>query len=112
MLESLNNHKVLLASVPIIAYFLFIIYSFVRHFPTGFANLFLSLFGIPATIIGQVVLYFILKLAGEKSFIPVIVLTLVAGFSIITTIQKMIFFKKIKVITNKPSAPTTKAKLS
>ena len=110
MFETLNQHKTLLASVPIITYIVYIIYSFIRHLPTGFANLFFALFGFPLTILGQVVLFFVLKLAGKESYVPVIVLTLVAGYSIITTIQKMLVFKKVLVTTDtkiKPPVLTT-----
>ena len=51
-----------------------------------------------------------LKLAGKESYVPVIVLTLVAGYSIITTIQKMLVFKKVLVTTDtkiKPPVLTT-----
>lgn len=109
MFEYLNEHKVLLSSVPVLAYVIYIIYSFIRHVPTGIANLFFGLFGIPLTIVGQVILFFLLKLAGEKSFIPVIVLTLVAISSIISTLYKMVLFKKVKVNTvTAPSVPVIK----
>ena len=73
MLETLNQHKILLASVPVITYIVFIIYSFIRHIPTGFASLFFGLFGIPSTIFGQIVLFYVLKLAGEKSLVPAVI---------------------------------------
>jgi len=108
MLESLNQHKILLATVPVISYIVFIMYSLFRHIPTGFATLFLGLFGIPSTIIGQVVLFFVLKLAGEKSLVPVGVLTLVAAFSIISTLYKMLYFNKVKVTTTQSVEVTPK----
>ena len=108
MLETLNQHKILLATVPVISYILFIMYSFFRHIPTGFANLFFGLLGIPSTIIGQVVLFFVLKLAGEKSLIPAGVLTLVAVFSIISTLYKMLYFNKVKVTTTQSVVVTPK----
>jgi len=108
MLETLNQHKILLTAVPVISYIIFIMYSFLRHIPTGFATLFLGLFGIPSMIIGQVVLYFILKLAGEKSLVPAGVLAIVAAFSIISTLIKMLFFNKVKVNTTQSVVVTPK----
>ena len=106
MLEYLNQHKVLLSAVPVLAYVTYIIYSFIRHLPTGLANLFFGIFGVPLTIIGQIVLFFLLKLAGEKSLIPAGILALVAAFAVLSTIYKMIFFKKVKVLTNTKVNPS------
>jgi len=98
MFEVLNRYKVHLAFAPVIYYLVFIIYSFIRDFSTGLSSLVLSFFGLPLTIFVQVVLYYILKLFSSNSYVPVVVLSLVALISLLTTLYKMIFFQKVKAI--------------
>jgi hypothetical protein len=109
-LEYLNQNKIALATVPVITYMLFIIYSFIIHFPTGVANLLLSVVGLPLTIIGQVIVFFLLKaFFSKESNIPVYVLGLNAVLAIVSLIYKMATFKKVKVTKMiKPSPPKKK----
>jgi len=111
-LEYLHENKVALASVPVISYILFIIYSFIRHVPTGFANLLLSVFGLPLTIIGQVITFFLLRAVFSKeSHVPVYVLGFGAVLAIVSMIYKMATFKQIKITTVKsPVLPKENAK--
>ena len=108
-LEYLHQNKVALSSVPVITYMLFIIYSFIRHVPTGFVNLLFSAFGLPLVVIGQVIVFFLLKaFFSKESHVPVYVLGFGAVLAIISMIYKMATFKKVKVTTPTPPTPPKK----
>jgi hypothetical protein len=93
-----SQHKVLLASVPVITYVIYLIYLFIRDVPTGIINSLFATFALPATIVGQVIVYYVLSLF-EPSAIPTYILLLGAIASIAFTVYKMVTFKKIKTNT-------------
>jgi hypothetical protein len=95
--EFLKNNKVGLASVPVINYVIFIIYSMVKSIPRGIIDLGMSTLFLPLTIIGMILLFLFLKLFGNQSSVPVYALTMFALISIIHTVYKMIMFKPIKI---------------
>jgi hypothetical protein len=102
-LKFLNENKITLAFVPIITYVLYLIYCFIRDFASGLSALFISLLGMPITVIGQLALYWILKLStNPDSKVPGYVLGFVAASSILVTIWRMIVFTKVKVTTSTP----------
>ena len=109
--EFLKNNKVGLASIPVINYVIFIIYSMVKSVPRGIINLGMSTILLPLTIIGMVLLFLFLKLFGNESSVPVFALTLFAIISIIHTVYKMITFKPIKVPDFKKKISDLSAKI-
>ena len=97
MLEYLKEYTFQLASAPVIFYLVFIVFSFIKDFQTGLANILIAIFGLPLTIINQLLLFYILRLFFSKeSSVHVIVLSLVAVSSLLTVIHRMINFVKIK----------------
>jgi hypothetical protein len=99
-MENLNNHKGLLASVPVLTTILYIVYAFIRDVPTGMLSL---LFGvtisIPLGIIGALISYYALNgIFGTESLVPVKILTVIAVLSVIHTISQMVRFKKANVV--------------
>jgi hypothetical protein len=111
MLEDLKEHTFNLAATPVILYLVFIVFSFIKDFQTGLGNLLIAVFGLPLTIINQLLLFYILKLFFSKeSSVPVIVLSLVALSSLLTALHRMIYFVKIKNVNAATVTPTVKAK--
>jgi len=109
--EFLKNNKVGLASVPVINYVIFIIYSMIKSIPRGLIDLGMSTLFLPLTIIGMVLLFLFLKLFGNESSVPVYALTMFALISIIHTVYKMIMFKPIKVPDFKKKISDISAKI-
>ncbi len=105
LFEFLKNNKVGLASIPVINYVLYILYSMIRSLPRGVLDLGLASILLPLTIIGMILLFLFLRLFGSESNVPVYTLTFFAVLSIIHTVFKMVTFKPIKV-------PDFKKKLS
>ncbi len=97
MYDFLKENKVLLASVPVINYVIYLIYSFYRNTKTGFFDLAIAAFGLPLTLIGMVLLFLILRILGKESPFAIYTLTFFALISILHTLYRIIFYKPITV---------------
>lgn len=96
----LNQHKILLTSVPIINYIFYIFITYLRDPVGGIAELIISLIGLPIVIIRQVLLYFALQLFNEESELPINILIFGATYSILFYLLKIIFYAPLSMNNN------------
>lgn len=91
-LKYLNQHKILLTSVPIINYIIYIFITYLRDPIGGIAEFIFSLIALPIVIIRQALLYFALQLFNEESDIPINILIFGATYSILYYLLKIILY--------------------
>ena len=92
-IETLKEHKALIAYIPIIFHILYLVFSYFIDKIRGLRELFISFFTLPPILIGQVILYFILKLFNDDSNIPIYILLLVTISYIFYYVKRMILLK-------------------
>jgi hypothetical protein len=105
--ETLQANQFTLAFVPVYASLVFILYSLVRHVPTGLGELFSGLFFIPFTALGSYASWYLLK-TFTSAQVSVALLTIGAVISIIRTLIRMASFKKVAVSSTVKSSSARK----
>ena len=97
-----------IAFVPVYASLIYILYSLVRHVPTGLAEAFSGILFVPLTALGSYAGLWILT-----SLLPlpvtVTLFTIGAVITIFRTISKMGSFKRIEVIASKVAGEASSA---
>lgn len=92
-IEYLKENKFILASIPVIFHIIYLIFSFLIDKFKGFKHLMISFFTLPPLIIGQLLLFCILKLFSNESNIPVYILSFTAITYILFYLKRIILFQ-------------------
>ncbi len=92
-IDLLKDYKFFMACIPIIFHIIYLTFSYSIDKLRGLHDFIISFFTLPPIIIGQVLLYFVLKLFNEQSNIPTYVLMTVAITYIFYYLKRIILFK-------------------
>jgi len=98
--ETLKENRFQLAFVPVYTALIYVVYSLVRHVPTGIAELFSGLLFIPLTAAGSLLTYYALTTFANET-VSVVLISLLAVVALLRTLSRMAYFKKMEILAKK-----------